>query len=343
MPTHVYRRHRSRVNFTRRIISWPQNFEIPTQSKVINLYSYINMPPKRQPGHEERLQQALEQLSLDPTLRIPQAAGRYGVAERTLHNRKNKGRQSSQKAHLKECILNPAQEQALVKWACFQDDRGIPPRLDLLKDKAQAILQEIQPGQALGKRWMDRFIKRHSELQTRFSQRLERQRSVASNPRVLEHHFRLFEKALKEYKIKEVNIWNMDEKGFLLGIAAKVKVVCRKGRKNPKYSQDGNRELITVLESVSSKGVALPPLVVTKGANHYFGNHIRGQGVPGWVYAHSPNGWTSNEIGLAWLEEHFEPLTCPEFVTPFFSSLSSFTFTPAISIALKLIVELETL
>jgi hypothetical protein len=30
------------------------------------------------------------------------------------------------------------------------------------------------------------------------------------------------------------NIYNMDEKGFLLGQALKVKVICRRGRKNPR-------------------------------------------------------------------------------------------------------------
>ena len=108
------------------------------------------MPPKRSDDYELRLQQALEQLSLNPSLSIPKAAGCYDVAVRTLRDRKNKGRQNPKIAHLHECILNPAQEQALVKWACFQDDRGIPPCLDLLKDKAQAILQEVKPREVLG-------------------------------------------------------------------------------------------------------------------------------------------------------------------------------------------------
>ena len=82
----------------------------------------------------------------------------------------------------------------------------------------------------------------------------------------------------------------MDKKGFLLGVSAKCRVICRKGRKNSKYTHDGNRELITVLECVSAEGVVLPPLIVTKGANHYIGTHIRGQGGSGWVYGHSPKG-----------------------------------------------------
>ena len=109
-----------------------------------------------------------------------------------------------------------------------------------------------------------------------------------------------------------MNIWNMDEKGFLLGIANKVKVICRRGRKNPRYTCDGSRELITVLECVSAKGGLLPPMIVTKGAHHYAGNHVKGQGTPGSVYGHSPNGWTTNELGLLWMKHHFEPSTHPK-------------------------------
>ena len=104
----------------------------------------------------------------------------------------------------------------------------------------------------------------------------------------------------------------MDEKGFLLGISAKCRVIYKKSRKNLKYTQNGNRELITVLECVSAEGVVLPLLVVTKRANHYRRTHIRGQGNSGWVYEHSPKGWTSNEIGLGWLKHTFEPRTCSE-------------------------------
>ena len=90
----------------------------------------------------------------------------------------------------------------------------------------------------------------------------------------------------------------MDEKEFLMGLASKAKVICRWGRKNPRYTCDGSRELITVLECVSAEGHLLLPMIVTKGAHHYFGNHVRGQGMPGSVYEHSPKGWTMNELGL---------------------------------------------
>ena len=149
------------------------------------------MPSKQDKDYEERLQAALKELSLQPKLSFPLTAERFSVAERTLRDRKNKGRKHPQKAHLHECLLNPQQEQALVQWICMQDDRGIPPRLDLVRDKVPAIIQQSQPKTSLGKHWLDRFVKRHPKLQVRFSQCLERQRSAASNPRVLEHHFKL--------------------------------------------------------------------------------------------------------------------------------------------------------
>src|SRR5438046_10107682 len=105
-------------------------------------------------------------------------------------------------------------------------------------------------------------MKRHPELQSRFSQRLDHQRAAAGNPKLMERHFSIFQKAVRDYKVETMNIWNMDEKGFLLGIANKVKVICRRGRKNPRYTCDGSRELITVLECVSAKGDLLPPMIV---------------------------------------------------------------------------------
>jgi len=117
----------------------------------------------------------------------------------------------------------------------------------------------------------------------------------------------------------------MDEKGFLMGQANKARVICRRGRRNPRYTCDGSRELITVLECVSVEGRLLPPMIVTKGAHHYADNHIRGQGTPGSIYGHSSNGWSTNELSLEWLKHHYEPLTRPKYILlNYFSTLLPF-------------------
>ena len=57
----------------------------------------------------------------------------------------------------------------------------------------------------------------------------------------------------------------------MLGQTLKVKVVCRKGRRNPRYIQDGNREMVTVIECVSADGSVLPPMHIYKGSSHSMG------------------------------------------------------------------------
>ena len=117
------------------------------------------MLSKDDKDYKNRLQAAFKELSIQLKLSIPLAAGRFGVAERTLRNRKNRRRQYPQKVHLHECHLNPTQKQALANWVCIQDDRGIPPCLDLVRDKALTIIQQDQLKEALGKQWLNKFIK----------------------------------------------------------------------------------------------------------------------------------------------------------------------------------------
>ena len=98
----------------------------------------------------------------------------------------------------------------------------------------------------------------------------------------------------------------MDEKGFVLGQALKCKVICRRGRKNPRYTQDGNREMVTVIECVSAAGCVLPPMYIYKGTQHLMGWHAGVEEHEKATFAYSPKGWTDRELGLEWVEGNFE-------------------------------------
>ena len=104
---------------------------------------------------------------------------------------------------------------------------GIPLYQKLLREKAEAILHITNLDINIGKQWIKRFIKYHKELQMKFTQRLDRQRAAAGNPKIMEKHFSIFKKAVANYKILIDNIWNMDKKGFLMGLASKARVICR--------------------------------------------------------------------------------------------------------------------
>lgn len=78
-----------------------------------------------------------------------------------------------------------------------------------------------------------------------------------------------------------------------------------------KLAQDGNRELITVLEAICGDGTVLPPLIIYKGKHRYMGwyQHLdEYTEVAKYLFAVSPKGWTSRKLGMEWLK-HFDTVT----------------------------------
>jgi len=96
----------------------------------------------------------------------------------------------------------------------------------------------------------------------------------------------------------------------MLGQSVKVKVIVRRGRKNPRYTQDGKREMVTMIECVSADGRVLPPMFIYKGTKHLLGWYadvIKEDLDAGKAtFARSAKGWTDNELGLEWLERNFD-------------------------------------
>ena len=84
-------------------------------------------------------------------------------------------------------------------------------------------------------------------------------------------------------------------------------VTASERRVRPRSVQPGNREWVTVIEGVNAEGWAIPPFVIFKGQCHLSAWYS--DDVPcDWVIAVSDNGWTTNELGLRWLQ-HFEDHT----------------------------------
>jgi len=123
----------------------------------------------------------------------------------------------------------------------------------------------------------------------------------------LRDYFKRLTKLIRKHRLKPEDIFNMDEKGFLLGISAKAKVICRAGRRPPRVTQDGTREMLTVIECVCAALYMLPSFTIFKGKAHYMGWHTETND-PDAVFVYSPNGWTDNELGLEWLH-HFDRCT----------------------------------
>jgi DDE superfamily endonuclease. len=93
-----------------------------------------------------------------------------------------------------------------------------------------------------------------------------------------------------------------------MGLTATAKVITRAeyyGRRS--VLQPGNREWVTAIESISASGWALPPTIIFKGkvyVESWFDNLPQD-----WRFEVSANGWTTDEIGIRWLQKLFIPST----------------------------------
>ena len=72
----------------------------------------------------------------------------------------------------------------------------------------------------------------------------------------------------------------MDEKGLQMGKSARVKVICVRGRKSPPLMTDGNRELITAIETIAADGTFLSPMIIYIGVKHNLHNAMISESLP---------------------------------------------------------------
>jgi hypothetical protein len=175
-----------------------------------------------------------------------------------------------------------------------------------VQDMANDLLAE-RGGEPIGKHWVDRFKTRTPEIKLQRSRPYDHQRALNEDPRVITPWFELVANTKAKYGIGDDDTYNFDETGFMMGvIQAQMVFTGSEKRGNPKKIQPGNREWVTDIQGVSAKGWALPPFLIFPGKvliTSWFHNLPRD-----WVIEVSPNGWTSNKLGLAWLK-HFNTHT----------------------------------
>jgi len=106
------------------------------------------------------------------------------VNKRTLYRWIAGTHESRVISHQEQQRLTPAEESAIVKWCEEQDDRGFPPRLDMVRIMAIHLEEKRTRiiAAPLGQKWISRFLNRHPTLASKLSCNLERQRAYANNP-----------------------------------------------------------------------------------------------------------------------------------------------------------------
>jgi hypothetical protein len=126
---------------------------------------------------------------------------------------------------------------------------------------------------------------------------------------------------MKDFNITADNIYNVNKKGFLIGIGIKMRrIMSREAYKKDKCRQsayDGSREFITLIACISALGIAIPPVLLYKGVSRDLQDT--------WVedleekdpfyFVSTENDWTNDAYRIEWLKTVFKPYTRPKRAT----------------------------
>jgi hypothetical protein len=239
-------------------------------------------------------------------------AQQHSIGESALRYRIACKRSKAQEAESRQ-RLTPLEEEALKNWCLQLEVWNFPARIESLRRMVETMCRAKGDFKPIGHNFQDRFFKRWPELKSKFAPPLDKQRAGAEDPAVFQRYFELFHALVTQYNINPLDIYNMDEKGFMQGIFEKSKVVVSRDErfKGKSYCiQDGSREWTTVIDCVSVGGRYLSPWVIFKGVyckKDWVDRMIIYDPLGKITMSH--NGWTDNCIGYNWFEKCFIPQT----------------------------------
>lgn len=267
-------------------------------------------------------------------LSVRAIARMYDIPRTTFRRRIAGERSISDFAEEREKFLI-SEQLSLVSYVNFLFQIGNPATINRLVDIGGEILQR-RYAQNLGvnvrsldrqvlpeeyrcnDQTMRRLVARRTELIPMLAKQLGSKRAAQTNRAVAEDFQRKLIGVVKKFNIHDMNIWNMDETGFMLGgclesKTARVIVPARDKKVNAIVTTSDNREWISVVEAISATGEEVPPYFIMKGQGKNVLSRIARKCdslFDEWSYGISPNGWTDDEHAVQWLM-YFERKTRP--------------------------------
>jgi hypothetical protein len=255
---------------------------------------------------------AIDSRALGDDLVYQEYADWFGVDRVTLA-RRHQGRQGSRTAKIfDQKKLTPQQEEELVLYIGDLTKRGLPPTRAMIQNFASTIAHE-----RVSLAWVTRFKARHDdELISKYTTAMDATRHTADSYIKYKLYFDLLHGKMEEHEILPENSYNMDEKGFMIGVIGRSKRTFTRAqwekREVTAALQDGSRTWITTVAAVCADGTALPPGLIYESANCTLQSSWVADIKPGVhdvFVASTPSGWTNNDVGLAWLEQVFDRCT----------------------------------
>ena len=163
-------------------------------------------------------------------------------------------------------------------------------------------------GRDCGYNWVGRFLTRRPDLRSKIGKKIDALRIKNTNPELLQTWFESLQSLMRRIRVHPSNIWNIDETGIALGVCSNQRVIGSSSTTQTYIQTPENREWVSIIECISALGKKITPVVIFKGKSLQSSWFTLGR-TPEYYYTTSENGWTSNAIGLQWLNEVFLPST----------------------------------
>ena len=226
----------------------------------------------------------------------------FGVVRSTLtrHHRRQIGQDAITPHRLRH--LNDEEEIELLSYIKKLTERGLPPTRQMIQSFASTIAKK-----QVSMSWVDRFVRKYPEsLICRWTTGMDHNRHAADSRHKYELYFRLLSDKIDQYGILAGDTYNMDEKGFMIGMISRSKRIFDRplwdSHTVRQVIQDGNRDWVSLIACICADGTCLDPaLIYTSTVNNlrdtwledfYADQHQA-------FFMVSENGWSNNQIGLA--------------------------------------------
>ena len=146
-------------------------------------------------------------------------AAKYGVVRSTLTRRHQGLVRPAQVKNSNQQKLTPEQEQELVQYIKGLTERHLPPTREMIRNFASTIAKE-----PVSESWVDRFINRYNiHLISRWTAGMDSNRHNTNSEDKYRLYFNYLHGKINKYQIDPRYTYNMDEKGFLIGIISRLK------------------------------------------------------------------------------------------------------------------------
>jgi hypothetical protein len=208
-------------------------------------------------------------------------------------------------------ILRPDQHQAMIRYAADQATNGGRGATKQMMYNCAMWLRVQENKSVPSWRWFQLWLQSTPELHTIKTKPIASHRvDMHTKDNLREWFEKEYRPALEFTGIRSGKyIHNMDEKGARIACPAGEEVVVPVGIKEMYVGIPENRMSLTVIESISADGKAIPPVVIVPGTMimvSWFHENMTGHE----VVTVSPTGYTNVGICIAWLDHFIKHNNC---------------------------------